>query len=280
MHASPIAPLGAGENGGLNVYIRAVCEELSRRGVPSEVFTRRSSSEGAERLQLAERSWVTRLAVGPAQELEKQRLFDLLPAFSEAIVAEQRRRRLTFGLVHSHYWLSGWAAARLRADWMLPWFHTFHTLARVKNERAAEGAAIEPEHRIAVEQMIVREADRLIASSAQEADDLMHLYGASRSRVSVVAPGVDLETFLPQPAGQLRRSLRLGEARVIVFAGRLERLKGAEIVIRALAQLPADGGRREPVLLMLGDDSQNGAAESQASGGERLRLEALSLPTD
>src|SRR5438270_827217 len=162
MHASPIAPLGAGENGGLNVYIRAVCEELSRRGVPSEVFTRRSSSEGAERLQLAERSWVTRLAVGPAQELEKQRLFDLLPAFSEAIVAEQRR------------------------------------------------------------------------------------------------------------------SLRLGEARVIVFAGRLERLKGAEIVIRALAQLPADGGRREPVLLMLGDDSQNGAAESQASGGERLRLEALS----
>ena len=70
MHASPIAPLGAGENGGLNVYIRAVCEELSRRGVPSEVFTRRSSSEGAERLQLAERSWVTRLAVGPAQELE------------------------------------------------------------------------------------------------------------------------------------------------------------------------------------------------------------------
>ena len=276
MHASPIAPLGAGENGGLNVYIRAVCEELSRRGVPSEVFTRRSSPEGAERLQLAERSWVTRLAVGPAQELEKQRLFDLLPAFSEAILAEQRRRRLTFGLVHSHYWLSGWAAARLRADWRVPWFHTFHTLARVKNERAAEGAAIEPEHRITVEQMIVREADRLIASSAQEADDLVRFYGAGRSRVSVVAPGVDLDIFLPQPAGQLRRSLRLGDARVIVFAGRLERLKGAEIVIRALAQLPADGRRRHPVLLMLGDDSQNGAAESQASGGERLRLEGLS----
>jgi D-inositol-3-phosphate glycosyltransferase len=259
----------------MNVYVRAVCEELSRRGVATEVFTRRSSAEGADRVQLAERSWVNQLRVGPAQDLDKRRLFDLLPAFGDAVLETQRRRRMGFGLIQSHYWLSGWAAARLRDEWNLPWFHSFHTLARVKNQRAAEGAAIEPEHRIAVEQMIVREADRLIASSAQEADDLTRLYGASRSRLSVVAPGVDLEIFAPKASADLRRNLRLGDARVIVFAGRLERLKGAEIVIRALAQIPSDGGRPHPVLLLLGDDSHNGAAESEASGGERLRLEAL-----
>src|SRR6202165_5038349 len=239
LHASPVAALGAGENGGMNVYIRAVCEELSRRGLPTEVCARRSGAPGPERIRLAERSWVTRLAVGPAEDIEKARLFDLLPDFSEAILSEQRRRRAGYSLVHSHYWLSGWVASRLRDEWNLPLLHRVHTLARVKNERAAEGAIVEPEHRIAVEQAIVRNCDHLIASSVQEADDLIRLYGASRSRLSVVAPGVDLEVFTERPTGALRKRLGLGDAGVVVFAGRLERLKGAETVIRAMAHLGA-----------------------------------------
>jgi D-inositol-3-phosphate glycosyltransferase len=276
LHTSPVAALGAGENGGMNVYVRAVCEELSRRGIPTEVFTRRSSPVGPDRIRLAKRSWVTRLAVGPAQDIDKSQLFDLLPDFSEAILAEQHRRRVDYSLVHSHYWLSGWVAARLRDEWQLPWFHTFHTLARVKNERAAEGAMVEPEHRIAVEQAIVRHCDRLIASSAQEADDLVRLYGAARSKLSVVAPGVDLEVFKQRPTAVLRQRLGLGDAEVVVFAGRLERLKGAETVIRAMALLGADPAQTyPPVLLVIGDDSHNGASESATSGGERARLEAL-----
>jgi D-inositol-3-phosphate glycosyltransferase len=276
LHASPVAALGAGENGGMNVYVRAVCEELSRRGIPSEVFTRRSSPDGPDRIRLAEKSWVTRLAVGPADDVDKARLFDLLPDFAEAVLSEQRRRGFDFSLIHSHYWLSGWVASRLRDEWNLPWFHTFHTLARVKNEQAAEGAVVEPEHRIAVEQAIVRNCDRLIASSTQEADDLVRLYGAARTRLSVVAPGVDLEVFSERPSATLRKSLGLGDARVVVFAGRLERLKGAETVIRAMAILARDGAQVEPpVLLVIGDDSHNGASESRSSGGERARLETL-----
>src|SRR2546423_3773912 len=277
MHASPVAPPGAGENGGMNVYLRAVCEELSRRGIPTEVFTRRSSPGGDDRIRLAERSWVTRLTVGPAADLEKSQLFDLLPAFSDAVLTEQRRRRISYGLVHSHYWLSGWVGARLRDEWKLPWFHTFHTLARVKNEQSAEGAVLEPDYRIAVEQMVVRECDRLIASSAQEAEDLVRLYSASRSRVSVVAPGVDLSAFAPRTTAALRSALGLGRAKAIVFAGRLERLKGAEIVIRALAPLPDESNQPAPFLLVIGDDSRNGAVESKASGGERARLQSLAL---
>jgi len=260
----------------MNVYIRAVCEELSRRGIPTEVFTRRSSPEGTDRVRLAEKSWVTRLAVGPAEDIDKAHLFDLLPDFSEAVLGERRRRRLGYSLIHSHYWLSGWVATRLRDEWNLPWFHTFHTLARVKNERAAEGAVVEPEHRIAVEQAIVRNCDQLIASSTQEADDLIRLYGAARNRLSIVAPGVDLQIFNERPTSALRRRLGLGEAKVVLFAGRLERLKGAETVIRAMAILAHDSAQPEsPVLLVIGDDSHNGASESRLSGGERARLEAL-----
>jgi D-inositol-3-phosphate glycosyltransferase len=259
----------------MNVAIRAVCEELSQRGIATEVFTRRTDPDGDDRIRLADKSWVTRMAVGPATELAKQQLVDLLPAFADAVLAEQRRRRISYSLIHSHYWLSGWVGARLRDAWKLPWFHTFHTLARVKNEQAAEGAVLEPEYRIAVEQMIVRECDRLIASSAQEADDLVRLYGGLRSRLAVVAPGVDLDLFTPRPTATLRQQLGIGASAAIVFAARLERLKGAEIAIRALAQLASDSSQTAPVLLVIGDDSQNGAMESRSSGGERARLQAL-----
>lgn len=275
MHASPIADLGSGENGGMNVYIRAVCEELSRRGIPTEIFTRRSSGEGAERVRMAEHSWVNQLEVGPAAPVGKAELFDLLPEFTQAILAHRRRRRAGYLLVHSHYWLSGWVGARLRDEWKLPWFHTFHTLARVKNERAAEGAVLEPEHRIAVEQSVVRNSDRLIASSVQEAEDLVRLYSASRARVAVVPPGVDLRLFGPRASDALRASLGLGDARVIVFAGRLERLKGAETLVRAFSILSRGLVKGPLALVIIGGDSQNGASESRATGGERSRLESL-----
>src|SRR5438445_97102 len=91
VHASPVAPLGSGENGGMNVYLRAVCEELSRRGIPTEVFTRQSGGAGTDRVRLADRSWVTRLAVGPGGEVDKVQLFDLMPDFTQAVLDEARR---------------------------------------------------------------------------------------------------------------------------------------------------------------------------------------------
>lgn len=275
MHASPIAPLGSGENGGMNVYVRAVCQELSRRGVATEVFSRRVSSKGPDRVRLADHSWVRQLEVGPRAELGKVELFDLLPEFTDAVL-QSAGGPAPFSLVHSHYWLSGWVAARLKDAWGVPWFHTAHTLARVKNERAAIGAALEPDHRIAVEQAVVRNSDRLIASSVEEADDLQRLYGASRSRVSVVPPGVDLTVFHPRPSERLRARLRLEGARVIVFAGRLERLKGAETLLRAFALLVQTGAVDQPLaLVIIGDDSHNGELESQEVGGERGRLQGL-----
>src|SRR2546427_11599248 len=114
LHASPVAALGAGETGGMNVYVRAVCEELSRRGIPTEVFTRRTSADGPDRVRLAEKSWVTRLRVGPAEEVDKGGLFDLLPSFTEAVRREQRRRRARHGPADSPHRLSGVVRAPVR----------------------------------------------------------------------------------------------------------------------------------------------------------------------
>jgi D-inositol-3-phosphate glycosyltransferase len=87
---------------------------------------------------------------------------------------------------------------------------------------------------------------------------------------------VDLRLFGPRPTESLRTELGLGASRVIVFAGRLERLKGAETLVRAFGILTNDGLVAEPLsLVIIGGDSQNGASESKETGGERARLEAL-----
>jgi D-inositol-3-phosphate glycosyltransferase len=237
IHASPLAALGSQENGGMNVYVRSVCEELSRHGVPTEVFTRRTDDTGPDRVRLADLSWVTRIKAGEPTAAAKDDLFDLLPAFTQGVLAEQQRRALDYRLIHSHYWLSGWVGRQLKAEWRIPWFHTAHTLARVKNERAAAGSLPEPDHRIAVEQAIVRDSDRLVASTMAEAEDLIRLYGADWSHLTVVPPGVSLKLFGPRPTRELRLRLGLRDTRVILFAGRLERLKGAETLLEAFALL-------------------------------------------
>lgn len=260
----------------MNVYVRAVCEELSRRGIATEVFTRASDGGGPDRIRLAERSWVTLVQVGTRSDPGKEGFFDLLPEFARAVLQTQQRRGVQYRLVHSHYWLSGWVARRLKDEWGIPWLHTAHTLARVKNERAAAGALLEPEHRIAVEQAVVRDCDRLVASTMAEADDLVRLYGADRSRISVIPPGVNLDLFGPRPTADLRLRLGLKDARVLLFAGRFERLKGAETLLQAFAILQRERLVAQPLaLLMIGDDSHNGAAESREYGGERKRLQRL-----
>ena len=45
VHACPLAPLGAWETGGMNVYIRELSRHLSEQGVEVDVFTRLQGPE-------------------------------------------------------------------------------------------------------------------------------------------------------------------------------------------------------------------------------------------
>ena len=57
-------------------------------------------------------------------------------------------------------------------------------------------------------------------------------------RVETVSPGVDLSVFRAGPAAAARRRLGLpADAVVLVFAGRIQPLKGPDVVLRAAAEL-------------------------------------------
>src|SRR5215469_17286122 len=84
LHTSPTAALGQNANGGLNVYVRELCTLLSRRGVATDVFTRRPGSGCPDVEQLAPLSRVVYLPAG-ADGLDKYRLLDHVPCFTDAV---------------------------------------------------------------------------------------------------------------------------------------------------------------------------------------------------
>ena len=45
LHTSPLAQPGAGDGGGMNVYVRSVAEALARAGVACDVLTRAEHPE-------------------------------------------------------------------------------------------------------------------------------------------------------------------------------------------------------------------------------------------
>jgi D-inositol-3-phosphate glycosyltransferase len=167
--------------------------------------------------------------------MDKNVVFDSLPEFVGRIRRFAAESGLHYHYIHSHYWLSGWVGRLLSHTWDAPHVTTFHTLARVKN-RALDAPA-ETERRGEIEQRIAAQADGIIVSSDHERHLLVDLYDATREKIHVVPPGVDLSLF--RPVEKLAAKARLGlTGREVVFAvGRMDPVKGFDVLIRAVPLL-------------------------------------------
>lgn len=269
MHTSPTASLGQNANGGLNVYVNEIAAAFSDRGIATDIFTRCTPTD-PEFEQLTQLSRVIYLPAG--QELDKYTLYAEVPGFANRILQFAVVEDVNYDLLFSHYWLSGEVASLLRPRLAAGWAHIAHTLGLVKNQTLAVGARPEPELRIQVEKEIAAQADLLIASTEDERGDLVRLYGADSDHVAVVPPGVDLSMFQPIDRDEARRTIGYGPGRLLLFVGRLERLKGVEIAIRALALL-RDRAHDDVRLLVLGEDSRDG----DESEKERLKEIATAI---
>ena len=274
VHTSPLDAPGGGDAGGMNVYIVETAKRLAERGVEVEIFTRATTSDQPPVVDVAPGVQVRHVTAGPFEGLAKGDLPAQLCAFTAGVMrAELRREPGWYDVIHSHYWLSGQVGWLARDRWGVPLVHSAHTLARVKNALLADGDEPEPLARIIGEEQVVAEADRLIASTDDEARDLVQLYGADPASVRTVAPGVDLEVFKPGPQRRARRRLGLRhDAHTLLFVGRIQPLKAPDVLLRAAALLeddPALAGRLQVVVL----GAPSGSGLSQPHYLESLRDE-------
>jgi D-inositol-3-phosphate glycosyltransferase len=233
MHTSPLAQPGTGDGGGMNVYVRALATALARAGVECDVYTRAEHSSQPAVVQVEPGFQVVHVDAGARSPLPKH----ALPALVEPFVDASMRRMLErepVDVLHGNYWLSGAVAHRLKHELDVPLVATFHTLARVKAEA---GVGDDSGHRTRVEHQVVACADLMLASTDDERAQLASLYEAEPDRIEVVPPGVDHTVFLPGDRDAARQRLGIDAPRVLLFVGRIQKLKGADLAIRCLAAL-------------------------------------------
>ncbi|HEY71978.1 MAG: glycosyl transferase [Anaerolineaceae bacterium 4572_32.2] len=239
VHTCPLATLGGKETGGMNVYVRDLARELSRRGHRVDVYTR-SQDASIPRITngLGQGARVIHLPAGPEHPYAKHLIYDHLPEFVDGVLAQAEADSIQYDVLHSHYWLSGAAARELRQRWGAPIVHMFHTLGKMKNAVAQRPEERETTRRIEMETEIARFADALVAATPVEEEQLVRAYSADPASIRVISPGVDTERFHPIPAAHAKERIALcPDCRIILFVGRIEPLKGIDNLLRAIAQV-------------------------------------------
>ena len=271
VHTSPLDQPGTGDGGGLNVFVLQTARRLAARGVEVDVYTRRVEPGQPRSEQLAERLRLHRIDTGTHGPMDKQDLASRLCAF---VAGMQRHETAgTHDVLHAHYWLSGWVARRLRADWQIPIVVTYHTLGALKNATLAPGDVPEPALRLVAEQRIASDADRVAVLTCGEARIVHRTFGISGARIGVVPAGVDLDAF--GPVGPRPAAVPGRDGPLLLFVGRLQPLKGPDVAVRTLARVRehVPGAR----LAVIGGASGSGSGRS---GPGQLSQLAASLGVD
>jgi D-inositol-3-phosphate glycosyltransferase len=243
VHTSPLDQPGAGDGGGLNVYVREVARRMAARGVSVDVFTRRADPDTPAIVELAPGARVHHLDVGPPEHVPKEGLTHLLCPFELALA--EHPALVGLEVLHAHYWLSGWVGRRVARRTGIPLVQTFHTLAALKNATLAPGDRPEGPLRLVAEAEVARDADQVLVLTCGEARLFHTSFGLSGAKLTVVPAGVDLDLFRPDDAtlgagdDAAGAGRRVGTHRGVelLFAGRLQPLKGPDVAVRTLAEV-------------------------------------------
>ena len=241
IHTSPLDQPGTGDAGGMNVYIVETAKRLAQSGIEIDIFTRATTSHLAPTVDLVPGVKVVHITAGPFEGLLKNDLPGQLCAVTAGVLrTEASKAEGYYDLIHSHYWLSGQVGWLASERWRVPLVHTMHTMGKVKNLELAAGDKAEPEMRLIGEQQVVDVAQRLVANTELEAQELTKFYQADPHKIDVVNPGVDLELFSPGSQTKARKKLGIPlDASMLLFVGRIQPLKAPDILIRAAAELIA-----------------------------------------
>jgi D-inositol-3-phosphate glycosyltransferase len=275
-HTCPLATLGGKDTGGMNVYVRDLTRYLGRSGVHVDVFTRSQDEHVPHVLHdLGYGNRVVHIPSGPEIPLPKQELVAYLPEFLNGIQDFVQSKDERYDLIHSHYWMSGIAALDLREMWGVPIIHMFHTLGLMKNRVAQTPDEMEGEYRIEGERRVIAEADRIVAATPAELAQLEWLYQANESKLTVIPPGVDLCHFYPIAPDEAKDYIGVPvEDRLLLFVGRIEPLKGLDVLIEAIGhycQNRSDGRLRISVAIIGGEPE----ASPEEMTAEMSRLQLL-----
>ncbi len=263
-HGDPLGRIGEPDIGGQCVYIRELGKHLSLAGIDVKIFTRDRGEGKPEREQFAETASVTRIPCGPEGFIPKEEILPYLDEFVERV----SKQIGSAAILHSHYWDGGYVASRLHQD--QPWFHSTHSLGKVKQMSLPDSSRYQYEDRLRIEEEVYRGCDQVFALTGIEKEQIVRLYNVEPERIRVIPPGVDISAFQPHSDPSLCRSeLGLPDRTTILALGRLDERKGFDLYARAASEALKIRGLPEVSFVLSAGDG------SPQEDGERQKLDDL-----
>jgi D-inositol-3-phosphate glycosyltransferase len=233
-HTCPLAQPGQGWAGGMNVYVDELARAMARDGIEVDVFTRRHDREVPETITVEPGFSLHHVEAGPSRELDPRRALRYLGVFTDAVI-DRVGFMSDLSVVHSHYWLSGWAGLRVKRHLGLSHVHSSHTLGRVNGVPRRRIETPERLMRIATEQEVIAESDAIVVSGPEERADLIDRYRADVDRISIVTPGVDHDRFVPGVRDAARIRLGWPDVETLLYVGRIHPVKGPDLALQAFS---------------------------------------------
>ncbi len=271
-HACPLAYQEGKETGGMQVYVLELTKALVKMGHRVDIYTRIQDTVSPEIVDFLPGMRVIHLPAGPRHGLDKKLLVKHIPAFVKNLHRYIRRNKLSYDIIHAHYYQSGLIAMQLKSQHGIrtPLVTSFHTLALIKNMVARTPAEAAAPERVAIEFDLVKKSAAIVAASVLDREYLISLYNCPTEVISVINPGVDTAVFKPIPKKEaLDYIASATRDKIILFVGRIEPLKGIDVLMHAIKILQSKKPSLDACLLIVGGQRGEGRPE------ELLRLKKL-----
>ena len=234
VHGDPSLQAGGKDAGGMNIYIREVAHRLRSEGIEIDIFTREHNRQEELEEEFEALNIIYINAGDP--DIDKTGMFSDLDKFVEGVLNYSSRQNQSYELIYAHYWLSGVVAIELKNAWNVPVITSFHTIQGIKKENFPFNK--DNQEREKQERIISLQSDSIIVWSSHEKKFIEQNFVVKPSKISVIPPGVDLDLFHPINIQEARRKIQMQERiRTILYVGRIERLKGLDMLLKALSQI-------------------------------------------
>ena len=264
-HTCPENKLGSKDSGGLNIYLHEISNQLGTKGHTVDIFTREHDIRDPLEIEINNNSKVIHLNAGDLAE-EKHQMHNYIDLFTSNLINYIDEQNLQYDLIYSNYWMSGIVGELISEKLKIPHIITFHTMGLTK--RSVNYLENESDFRIENELDLIKKSDAIVVPTHQEKENLILNY-KSENNIYIVSPGVDLEKFKSKNKFESREKLGLSQTtKILLSVGRLEPIKGYDVLINALSFLNISDDF-DVRLLIIGGDSK--------SQNELERLNSLKL---
>ncbi|CAH2798928.1 MAG: Glycosyltransferase [uncultured Paraburkholderia sp.] len=253
-HASPLAVVGSVDSGGQNIYVANVARELKEMGHTVDVFTRRDRALLPLEMDM-DGVRVIHVLAGPPRQLPKETLLPHMPEFATFLIEFFKREREPYDVMHANFFMSGFAALKVKAELNIPVVTTFHALGRVRRIHQGQQDGF-PDERFGIEDDLAAQSDMIVAECPQDEADLIEHYRADPERIQIVPCGFDADEFRSVARDAARRALGWRDDDFIVLQlGRLVQRKGIDNVVQAMGVLK-QAFRASAQLYIVGGNSE------------------------